>query len=105
MGKQQKKWSAEFKLKVVLAVLHGEVAAAEIARQRGIHETLVHKWKRQFLEAGKQSFEDQRAVNAKEVRLERELERLKSCSGRRWSSWTWQRRHAGFERSGTRRST
>lgn len=81
MGKQQKKWSAEFKLEVVLAVLHGEVAAAEIARQRGIHETLVHKWKRQFLEAGKQSFEDQRAVNAKEVRLEKELERLKTLLG------------------------
>lgn len=57
MGKQQKKWSAEFKTEVVLEVLHGEVAAAEIARQHGIHETLVHKWKRQFLEAGKQSFE------------------------------------------------
>lgn len=81
MGKQQKKWSAEFKLEVVLAVLHGEVAAAEIARQRGLHETLVHKWKRQFLDAGRQSFEDQRAVNAKEVRLEKELERLKTLLG------------------------
>ena len=81
MGKQQKKWSAEFKTEVVLAVLHGEIAAAEIARQHGIHETLVYKWKRQFLEAGKQSFADQRAVNAKEVRLEKEVERLKTLLG------------------------
>lgn len=81
MGKQQKKWSAEFKTEVVLAVLHGEAAAAEIARQHGIHETLVYKWKRQFLEAGKQSFDDQRGVNAKELRLEKEVERLKTLLG------------------------
>ena len=84
MGKQQKKWSAEFKTEIVLAVLHGDTAAAEIARhvrQHGIHETLIYKWKRQFLEAGKQSFEDQRAGNAKEVRLEKELERVKTLLG------------------------
>ncbi len=40
MGKQQKKWTAEFKTEVVLAVLHGEVGAAELARQHGVHETL-----------------------------------------------------------------
>ena len=81
MGKQQKKWSAEFKTEIVLAVLHGDTAAAEIARAHGIHETLIYKWKRQFLEAGKQSFEDQRAGNAKEVRLEKELERVKTLLG------------------------
>ena len=81
MGKQQKKWSAELKTEVVLALLHGETTAAELARRHGIHETLVHKWKRQFLEAGRQSFEDQRVVNAKELRLEKELERLKTLLG------------------------
>jgi len=81
MGKQQKKWTAEFKTEVVMAVLHGEVAAAEIARQHGIHETLVYKWKRQFLEAGKQSFEDQRTANAKELQREKEVERLKTLLG------------------------
>ena len=34
MSKQQKQWSAEFKAEVVLAVLHRDVTAAEIARQR-----------------------------------------------------------------------
>ncbi len=81
MGKQQKKWTAEFKAEVVMAVLHGEVVAAEIARQHGVHETLVYKWKRQFLEAGKQSFEDQRTATAKEVQLEKEVERLKTLLG------------------------
>lgn len=81
MGKQQKKWTAEFKTEVVMAVLHGEVAAAEVARQHGVHETLVYKWKRQFLEAGKQSFEDQRTANAKELQLGKEVERLKTLLG------------------------
>jgi hypothetical protein len=40
-GKQQKKWTAEFKTEVVSAVLHGEVAAAELSRQHGIDDPLV----------------------------------------------------------------
>jgi hypothetical protein len=81
-----------------MTVLHGEVAAAAIARQHGIHETLVHlefpfycesgrvaetrgevhKWKRQFLEAGKQRFEDQRTANPESFGSRKRWERLKT---------------------------
>lgn len=81
MGKAQKTWSSEFKSEVVLSILRGEAGASELARQHGIHESLIHKWKRQFLEAGRQSFEDQRSVNAKEIRLEKEVERLTRLLG------------------------
>jgi transposase-like protein len=81
MGKAQKIWPNEFKVEVVLAILRGEASAAELARQHGIHESLIHKWKRQFLEAGRASFADGRSVNAKELRLEKENERLKQLLG------------------------
>jgi len=81
MGKAQNKWSTEFKTEVVLSILGGGATAAELARQHGVHESLIHKWKRQFLEAGRQSFEDQRSVNAKEVQLHKEVERLKTLLG------------------------
>jgi transposase len=80
MGKAQKSWPNEFKVELVLAILRGEAGAAELARQHGIHESLIHKWKRQFLEAGRASF-DQRSVNAKELRLEKEVERLTRLLG------------------------
>lgn len=81
MGKAHKTWPNEFKVELVLSILRGEAGAAELARQHGIHESLLHKWKRQFLEASRQSFEDGRSVNAKELRLEREVERLTRLLG------------------------
>lgn len=81
MGKIQKRWSSEFKVDVVLLLLRGEASAAELARQYGIHESLIYKWKRQFLEAGRTSFDDGRNVQAKEVRLQKENERLTRLLG------------------------
>lgn len=81
MGKAQQKWPSEFKTEIVLAILSGEATAAELARQHSIHESLIHKWKRQFLEVGRASFDDQRTVNGKEARLEKENERLKKLLG------------------------
>ena len=52
MGKQRKTWSPELKEQIVLAVLRGEQSVAELARQHGVAESLIHKWRTQFLEAG-----------------------------------------------------
>ena len=53
MGKQRKTWSPELKEQIVLAVLRGEQSVAELARQHGVAESLIHKWRTQFLEAGR----------------------------------------------------
>ena len=104
MGKQQKKWTAEFKTEVVMAVLHGEVAAAEIARQHGIHETLVYKWKRQFLEAGSRVSRISGRRTPKSYSARKRWNVSRRSWVRRWSSWTWQKKRAVSEYGGAGRT-
>jgi transposase-like protein len=76
MGKQRKTWSAEVKEAIVLAVLRGEVSTAEAARQHGVHESLIHTWKANFLDAGRARLAGERQDNG-HAALERENDRLK----------------------------
>ncbi len=76
MGKQRKTWSAAVKEAIVLAVLRGEVSTAEAARQHGVHESLIHTWKANFLDAGRARLAGERQDNG-HAALERENDRLK----------------------------
>jgi transposase len=76
MGKQRKTWSTEVKEAIVLSVLRGEVSTAEVARQHGVNESLVHTWKANFLDAGRARLAGERQDNA-QAALERENDRLK----------------------------
>ena len=76
MGKQRKTWSAELKEQIVLSVLRGEVSTAEVARQYGVNESLVHTWKASFLDAGRARLAGERQDNG-QAALERENDRLK----------------------------
>ena len=42
MGKQKKNWSAEQKLTIVLTVLKEQATVAEVSRQYGAAESLIH---------------------------------------------------------------
>jgi Mrp family chromosome partitioning ATPase/capsular polysaccharide biosynthesis protein len=44
--------SPEEKLRIVLAVVRGEVTVAQAARQEGISETTIKRWRAQFLDGG-----------------------------------------------------
>jgi transposase len=44
--------SAEDKVRIVLAVLRGEVTIAEAARREGVSQTSIANWRDQFLNAG-----------------------------------------------------
>jgi len=76
MGKQRKTWSTEVKEAIVLSVLRGGVSTAEVARQHGVNESLVHTWKANFLDAGRARLAGERQDNA-QAALERENDRLK----------------------------
>ncbi len=54
MGKQRQRWTVEEKLGIVLAVLSERPSVAEVARQRGVNENQIYRWKEQFLAAGRQ---------------------------------------------------
>ena len=51
MGKvTRKRYGAEFKAKVALEAIRGELTLAELAVKHGIHQTMIAAWKRQAIE-------------------------------------------------------
>ena len=51
--KTQKHYSAEEKLRIVLAGLRGEESIAALCRREGTAESLYYSWSKEFLEDGK----------------------------------------------------
>lgn len=82
MGKQKRVWSAEQKLAIVLTVLKEQTTVSEVSRQYGVAESLIHKWKVQFLEHGKEAFKHGN-VKTPDKALEAENEQLKKVLGQK----------------------
>lgn len=80
MGKQRKSWSAEQKLSMVLAALGERQSVAEIARQNGVNENQLYRWKEQFLEGGRHTLNGAKAQTP-DQRLEAENSQLKKLLG------------------------
>src|ERR671939_2181047 len=49
----RKHYSAEEKVRIVIAGLRGEDSIAELCRREGINQNLYYRWSKDFLEAGK----------------------------------------------------
>ncbi len=47
---KRRRYSAEFKAKVALEALKGDLTVAELVAKHGLHQTLIHTWKRQAVE-------------------------------------------------------
>jgi transposase-like protein len=69
---QRNNYSAEFKTKVVLAVLKGDKTINEISSLYSVHPNQVMNWKKQAVSAIPDSF------SAKRVRQEKDDEELKA---------------------------
>jgi transposase len=81
LAKPSKK-SPEQKMQIVLAVLRGELSAAEAGRRNGVSEQSVHNWKRLFLESGREGLVQGRPrASSREAELEAENEELKAALG------------------------
>ena len=50
MTGKRTRYSAEFKARVALEALRGELTTAQLAAKHGIHQTMVGEWKRQAME-------------------------------------------------------
>jgi transposase len=75
MPTHRRKFSAEFKAKVVLEVLSGRSSIAAIARRHQIKEKLIYEWRNEALEKLPLVFERQAAQPEAEAQIA-ELERL-----------------------------
>ncbi len=74
MGKQRRQFSAEFKTRVVLEMLSGEKGLMQASREYGIKDSVLSRWKQEFLERAPQVF----AAPKSEEQAEKvaELERM-----------------------------
>ena len=82
--KTRKRYSAEEKIRIVLAGLRGEDSIAELCRQEGIAQGMYYSWSKEFLEAGKKRLagDTAREANTGEVKeLRREARDLKEVVG------------------------
>ena len=58
MTGKRKRYSADFKAKVALEALRGELTTAQLASKHGIHQTMVGEWKKQAMEGLAAVFSD-----------------------------------------------
>ena len=83
MTGKRKRYSAEFKAKVALEALRGDLTTAQLATKHSIHQTMVSEWKRQAVDgltavfSGRSDAEQTAKSTAAEVeKLHAEIGRL-----------------------------
>ena len=47
MAGQRKRYTADFKAKVALEAIRGELTITQLVAKHGVHQTLIHGWKKQ----------------------------------------------------------
>jgi transposase len=81
MTGKRTRYSAEFKAKVALEALRGELTTAQLAAKHGIHQTMVGEWKRQAMEGLTGVFSGKPAVQESAQGTEAEVEKLHAKIG------------------------
>jgi transposase-like protein len=69
----RRQYTAEEKVRVVIAGLRGEDSIAELCRKEGINQNLYYRWWKDFLEAGKKRLAGDTAQEATNPLLFRSL--------------------------------
>jgi transposase len=81
MTGKRTRYSADFKAKVALEALRGELTAAQLAAKHGIHQTMVGEWKRQAMEGLTAVFTSKAAAQESAKTAEAGIERLHAKIG------------------------
>ena len=81
MTGKRKRYSADFKAKVALDALRGELTTTQLASKHGIHQTMVGEWKRQAVEGLAAVFSDRSAAQETAKASEAEVEKLHAKIG------------------------
>ena len=79
MTGKRTRYSADFKAKVALEALRGELTTSRLAAKHGIHQTMVGDWKRQALEGLASVFSGK--AEAQEAAQSAEVEKLHAKIG------------------------
>ncbi len=75
MSRKRRSFSAEFKAKAVLELITGKKGLAEASREYSLKDTVLSRWKQEFLLNATHLFEQPQEVQEKDARIA-ELERM-----------------------------
>lgn len=81
MTGKRKRYSAEFKAKVALEALRGELTTAQLASKHSIHQTMVSEWKRQAVDGLTAVFSGRSDAEQTAKSTEAEVEKLHAKIG------------------------
>jgi transposase len=79
MSGERKRYSADFKAKVALEAMRGELTVAQLVAKHGVHQTLVNAWKKQAMDGMAGVFSGR--AEAVETAREGEREKLHATIG------------------------
>lgn len=79
MKTTRKRYSADFKAKVALEAIRGDLTLAELAAKHGVHHTMIASWKRQAIDGMAGTFSA--AGDVARVASESEVEKLHAKIG------------------------
>jgi transposase len=79
MKTTRKRYTGEFKAKVALEAIRGDLTLAELAAKHGIHPTMIATWKRQAVEGMAATFSG--ASDAAKAAGDTEIEKLHAKVG------------------------
>ena len=72
---QRRKFSPEFKARIVLEMLTEQKSAAQVSQEYGIKDSVLSRWKKENIERSPQLFEQGTASDDRDQRIS-ELERM-----------------------------
>lgn len=64
MTKIRKKHNKQIKFKAALTLYKGEKTMVQISEEYGVHQSVLHRWKKTLLDEGAEIFEDNRQKKA-----------------------------------------
>jgi len=73
--KERRKFDPEFKVRVVLEMISGQKGLMQASREYGIKDTVLSRWKQEFLERASQVFAEPKAEDHQGERIA-ELEQM-----------------------------
>ena len=77
----KKQYSNEFKFKVAFAGLKADKTSAALCKEFGVHEGVLHKWKKILKEKGPTVFSHSMASTVAESELKQKLREINECLG------------------------
>lgn len=98
----KKKYTAEFKTKVILTIIQGDKEFNVICADFNLNPSMVRKWKQEFLQNAHRAFDsdsEQKAAQRKEAHLKRKNDQMLKPLGRsRWNAISFRGAFAKLEK-------